>query len=69
MITSYNPTFHLRLSFTSCTITFAEMGSFSEKNDEERVHVSIDSQQVDTGAHLDASLKTTLDPDEPLRIM
>ena len=45
------------------------MGSFGEKNDEKRVHVSIDSQQVDTGAHLDASLKTTLDPDEPLRIM
>ena len=44
------------------------MGSFSETNDEKRGHVSVDSQQVDTGAQLDASLQTTLDPKEALRI-
>jgi len=44
------------------------MGSFSEISDEKRIHVSIDSQQVDTGAQLDADLQTPLDPDEFLRI-
>jgi hypothetical protein len=44
------------------------MGSFSKTSDEERIHVSIDSKQVDTGAQLDASLQTPLDPDESLRI-
>ncbi|KAI0284710.1 MFS general substrate transporter [Russula aff. rugulosa BPL654] len=44
------------------------MGSFRETRDEKRIHVSIDSQQVDTGAQLDASLQTPLDPDESLRI-
>jgi hypothetical protein len=44
------------------------MGSFSEASDEKRGHVSIDSKQLDTGAHLDASLHTQLDPGESLRI-
>ena len=44
------------------------MGSFSETNDEKHIHVFIDSQQVDTGAPLDASLQTPLDPNESLRI-
>ena len=44
------------------------MGSFDEKNDEEPDKVFIDTQQVDTGAQLDASLHTPLDPDESLRI-
>ena len=44
------------------------MGSFSETSDEKRSHISVDSQQVDTGAQLDASLQTTLDPNEALRI-
>ena len=45
------------------------MGSFGEKGDEKRAHVSIDSRQVDTGAKLDAGLNTPLDPVESLRIM
>ena len=44
------------------------MGSFSETKDEKHIHVSIDSQQVDTGAQLDANLQTSLDPVESLRI-
>ena len=46
------------------------MGSFSQTSDEKRIHVSIDSQQVDVGAQLDASLQTpqALDPDESLAI-
>jgi hypothetical protein len=44
------------------------MGAFSETSDEKRIHVSINSQQVDTGAQLDASLQTPLDRDESLRI-
>ena len=44
------------------------MGSFSETSDEKRSHLSVDSQQVDTGAQLEASLQTTLDPNEATRI-
>ena len=44
------------------------MGSFEEKNDEKRDQVFIDTQQVDTGAQLDASLRTPLDPSESVRI-
>ncbi|KAF8500319.1 MFS general substrate transporter [Russula emetica] len=44
------------------------MGSFSEKSDEKRGPVSVDSQEVDTGAQLDASLHAPLDPAEALRI-
>jgi hypothetical protein len=44
------------------------MGSFSEKGDEKRGPVSVDSQEVDTGAQLDASLHAPLDPAEALRI-
>ena len=44
------------------------MDSFSKTSDEKRGHISVDSQQVDTGAQLDASLQTTLDPNEALRI-
>jgi hypothetical protein len=44
------------------------MGFFSETSDEKRGHVSVDSKQLDTGAHLDASLHTQLDPAESLRI-
>ena len=41
------------------------MGSFS---DEKRGPVSVGSQDVDTGAQLDASLHAPLDPAEALRI-
>jgi len=44
------------------------MGSFSDTGDEKRGHVSVNSQQVDTGAQLDASLHTPLNPAEALRI-
>ncbi|KAI0289618.1 MFS general substrate transporter [Russula brevipes] len=44
------------------------MSSFSEKSDEKRVHISVDSQQVDTGAQLVAGFHSPLDPDESLRI-
>ncbi|KAF8480338.1 MFS general substrate transporter [Russula ochroleuca] len=44
------------------------MGSFSETSDEKLGHVPIDSKQLDTGAQLDASLHTQLDPGESLRI-
>ncbi|KAH9991572.1 hypothetical protein BJV77DRAFT_523783 [Russula vinacea] len=41
----------------------------SETSDEKRVQVCVDSQQLDTGAHLDASLHTQLlDPVESSRI-
>ena len=64
------PTLHLCLclSRTFRSLNFVGMGSFRETRDEKRIHVSIDSQQVDTGAQLDASLQTPLDPDESLRI-
>ena len=44
------------------------MGSFDEKSGEKRGPVSVDSQFVDTGAQLDASLHAPLDPAEALRI-
>ncbi len=44
------------------------MGSFSERSDEKPGHVFLDSQQVDTGAQLDASIHTPLNPAETLRI-
>jgi len=44
------------------------MSFFSETGDEKRGHVSFDSQQVDTGAQLDASIGTPLDPGESLRV-
>ena len=54
---------------TALSLTvFAEMGSFDEKNDEEPDKVFIDTQHVDTGAQLDASLHAPLDPNESLRI-
>jgi hypothetical protein len=42
--------------------------SFFSETDEKRGHVSFDAQQVDTGAQLDASIHTPLDPGESLRI-
>jgi len=44
------------------------MVSFSEKRDGGRDPVSVDSQEVDTGAQLDASLHVPLDPAEARRI-
>ena len=44
------------------------MGSFSEKSDEKLAHVSIDTDQVDTGAQLVAGITLPLDPEEALRI-
>jgi len=44
------------------------MSFFSETGDEKRGHVSFDSQLVDTGAQLDASIDTPLDPGDSLRI-
>ena len=68
--TPYNHGIHLLLSPAPpsfLSIVF-EMGSFSETSDKKPVHVSIDSEQLDTGAHLDASLRSQLDPGEFLRI-
>ncbi|KAF8500313.1 major facilitator superfamily domain-containing protein [Russula emetica] len=42
--------------------------SITEKSDEKRGPVSVDSQEVDTGAQLDASLHAPLDPAEALKI-
>ncbi|KAN0129723.1 major facilitator superfamily [Lactarius tabidus] len=44
------------------------MGSFSEKSDEKLARVSIDPDQVDTGAQLVAGVTSPLDPEESLRI-
>jgi hypothetical protein len=44
------------------------MGSIDEKSDEKHGQIFIDTQQVDTGAQLDASLNIPLDPNESLRI-
>jgi len=44
------------------------MGSFGEKSDEKLTHVSIDTDQVDTGAQLLAGVSLPLDPEESLRI-
>lgn len=44
------------------------MVSFDEKSIEKGGPVSVDSQFVDTGAQLDASLHAPLDPAEALRI-
>jgi hypothetical protein len=68
--TPYNHGIHLLLfpaPLSFLTIVF-EMGSFSETSDKKPAHVSIDSEQLDTGAHLDASLHSQLDPGESLRI-
>jgi ACS family allantoate permease-like MFS transporter len=44
------------------------MGSFGEKSDEKLAHVSVDTDQVDTGAPLVAGVTLPLDPEESLRI-
>ncbi len=44
------------------------MGSLSEKSDEKRAHLSIDSYQADTGAQLVSAVHSPLDPGESLRI-
>ena len=44
------------------------MGSLSEKSDEKRAHLSIDSYQADTGAQLVSGVHSPLDPTESLRI-
>lgn len=64
----YNRDIDPLLPHVPLTWAFVEMGSFEEKNDEKRDQVFIDSQQVDTGAHLEASLNAPLDPNESLRI-
>ena len=43
------------------------MTLFSDTSDEKHL-ISIDPQQLDTGAHLDACFHTQLDPGESLRI-
>jgi len=53
---------------TSHSAIVLEMSFFSETGDEKHGHVSFDSRQVDTGAQLDASIDTPLDPGESLRI-
>ena len=53
---------------TSNSTILVKMGALNETSDEKRSHVSIDSEQVDTGAQLDASLRTLLDTNESLRI-
>ena len=44
------------------------MGPLSEKSDEERAHLSIDSYQVDTGARLAYDVHSPLDQTESLGI-
>ena len=44
------------------------MGPLSEKSDEKRAHLSIDSYQVDTGAQLVSGVHSPLDQTESLRI-
>jgi len=44
------------------------MGPLSEKSDEKRARLSIDSYQVDTGAHLVSGVHPPLDQRESLRI-
>jgi hypothetical protein len=68
--TPYNHDIHLLLppAPLSLSTIVIEMGSFSETSDEKLGHVPIDSKQLDTGAQLDASLHTQLDPGESLRI-
>ena len=44
------------------------MGPLSEKSDEKRAHLSVDSYQVDTGAHLVSGSYSPLDQAESLRI-
>ena len=44
------------------------MGSFSEKTDGKFTHVSIDTDQLDTGAQLSAGVSLPLDPEESSRI-
>jgi hypothetical protein len=44
------------------------MGSFDEKSDEKHDQIFVDTQQIDTGAQLDASLDAPLDSNESLRI-
>ena len=44
------------------------MGPLSEKSDEKRAHLSVDSYQVDTGAQLVSGVQSPLDPTESLRI-
>lgn len=46
-----------------------EMGSLSEKSDEQRSHLAVDSYQVDTGAELVSGVDSALDKVESLRIM
>ena len=53
---------------TSNSTILVKMGTLSETSDEKCSHVSIDSEQVDSGAQLDASLRTVLDTNESLRI-
>jgi hypothetical protein len=43
------------------------MGLFSDTSDKKH-QISVDSQQLDTGAQLDAALHTQLDPGESLKI-
>ena len=44
------------------------MGPLSEKSDEKRAHLSIDSYQVDTGARLVSGVDSPPDQTESLRI-
>jgi hypothetical protein len=50
-------------------IRFMEMGSLSEKSDEQRSHLAVNSYQVDTGAELVSGVDSALDKVESLRIM
>ena len=49
-------------------IHFMVMGSLSEKSDEKRSHLAVDSYQVDTGAQLVSGVDSALDQAESLRI-
>jgi len=45
-----------------------EMGSFNEKSNEKRGHLSVDSYQVDSGAQLVSGIDSALDQVESLQI-
>ncbi len=53
---------------SSTSVSCAVMGSFREKSDEKHDRVSIDTDQVDTGAQLVAGVSSSLGQEESLRI-
>lgn len=53
---------------TTPAVSLVEMGPFNETSDEKLAHNSIDTDLVDTGAHLEAAVSIALAPEESSRI-